>query len=54
MLSIFTPSINAAISLISARQGNSYAANTYLKDAISKDASLATYAENDLEFNNVK
>ena len=40
--------------LISARQGNSYAANTYLKDAISKDASLATYAENDLEFNNVK
>lgn len=40
--------------IMSARQGNSYAANTYLKDAIAKNAALAAYAEDDLEFKNVK
>lgn len=40
--------------LMCARQGNSYAANTYLKDAISKNGSLANYAEDDLEFSGVK
>lgn len=36
--------------LLAARQGNSYAADTYLKDAIAKDSKLAYYAEDDLEF----
>lgn len=40
--------------IMSARQNNSYAANTYLKDAISKDAKYAAYAEDDLEFSKVK
>lgn len=40
--------------IMAARQGNSYAAGTYLKDAISKNGSLANYAEDDLEFANVK
>ena len=40
--------------IMSARQGNAYAANTYLKDAIAKDGKLAFYAENDLEFSKVK
>lgn len=40
--------------IMSARQNNSYAANTYLKDAISKDAKYAAFAEDDLEFSKVK
>ena len=40
--------------VMSARQGNSYAANTYLKDAISKNGKLAFYAEDDLEFSKIK
>ena len=40
--------------IMSARQGNSYAANTYLKDAIAKNSKLAYYAEDDLEFSKVK
>ena len=40
--------------IISARQGNKYAANSYLKEALQKDPSLKAYAENDLEFANVK
>ena len=40
--------------IISARQGNKYAANSYLKEALQKDPSLKAYAENDLEFANMK
>lgn len=40
--------------IMCARQNNSYAANTYLKDAISKAASWQKYAADDLEFINVK
>lgn len=40
--------------VMSARQGNSYAANTYLKDAIAKNGKLAFYAEDDLEFSKIK
>lgn len=40
--------------IVSARQGNKYAANSYLKKALQKDPSLKAYAENDLEFANVK
>lgn len=40
--------------IMCARQGNSYAANTYLKDAVSKNSSLANYAEDDLEFSAIK
>lgn len=40
--------------IVSARQGNKYAANSYLKEALQKDPSLKAYAENDLEFANVK
>lgn len=40
--------------IMCARQNNSYAANTYLKDAVSKDSKLAFMAENDLEFSNIK
>lgn len=40
--------------IMCARQNNAYAAGTYLKDAISKDAKYAQYAENDLELSKVK
>ncbi len=40
--------------IMAARQNNSYAASTYIKDAISKDAKYAAYAEDDLEFSKVK
>lgn len=40
--------------IMCARQNNSYAANSYLKDAASKMSSLANYAEDDLEFLNIK
>ena len=40
--------------IVSARQGNKYAANSYLKEALQKDPSLKAYAENDLEFANMK
>lgn len=39
--------------IVSARQGNKYAANSYLKEALQKDPSLKAYAENDLEFANM-
>ena len=35
--------------VLNARQGNSGAAQTALRNAISKDPSLAAYAANDLE-----
>lgn len=40
--------------IVSARQGNKYAANSYLKEALQKDPNLKAYAENDLEFANMK
>ena len=40
--------------IASARQGNKYAANSYLKEALQKDPSLSNYAGNDLEFEAVK
>lgn len=40
--------------IVSARQGNKYAATSYLKEALQKDSSLKAYADNDLEFANVK
>lgn len=40
--------------IVSARQGNKYAANSYLKEALQKDPSLKAYAEKDLEFANMK
>ena len=40
--------------IVSARQGNKYAANSYLKEALQKDPSLKAYAENVLEFTNMK
>ena len=40
--------------IVSARLGNKYAANSYLKEALQKDPSLKAYAENDLEFANMK
>ena len=40
--------------IVSARQGNKYAANSYLKEALQKNPSLKAYAENDLEFANMK
>lgn len=40
--------------IVSARQGNKYAANSYLQEALQKDPSLKAYAENDLEFANMK
>jgi Flp pilus assembly protein TadD, contains TPR repeats len=36
--------------ILCARQGNNSDANTYLKEALQKDSSLATYANKDLEF----
>ena len=38
----------------SARQGNKYAAQSYLKEALQKDPSLSAYAENDLEFESLR
>ena len=38
----------------SARQGNKYAAQSYLKEALQKDPSLSAYAAKDLEFANVR
>lgn len=40
--------------ITSARQNNKYAAQSYLKEAIEKDPTLSSYAENDLEFENMK
>ena len=40
--------------VLAARRGNQYAVSANLKDAIKKDPSLAAYAENDLEFSNLK
>ena len=40
--------------ILSARQGNNFAANSYLKEAIQKDPTLAKYAEKDLEFAKIK
>ncbi|MDO4159224.1 MAG: hypothetical protein Q4D41_02065 [Prevotellaceae bacterium] len=39
--------------ILNARQGNNSAASSYLKSALQKDPSLATYANNDLELANV-
>lgn len=39
--------------ILNARQGNNSAASSYLKSALQKDPSLATYANNDLELSNV-
>ena len=36
--------------IVSVRQGNTYAAEAFLRSAIQKDASLKAYADNDLEF----
>ena len=36
--------------IVSVRQGNTYAAESFLRSAIQKDASLKAYADNDLEF----
>jgi Flp pilus assembly protein TadD len=40
--------------IASARQGNKYAATSYLKEALQKDPSLSNYAGNDLEFEAAK
>ena len=40
--------------IVAARRGNKFAANSYLKDALQKDPSLKTYADNDLELSIVK
>lgn len=40
--------------IISARQGNSYAAQSYLQEALQKDPSLKDYAANDLEFASIR
>ena len=40
--------------IISARQGNSYAANSYLQEALQKDPTLADYAAKDLEFASIR
>lgn len=40
--------------ILCAREENKYAADSYLKDALSKDPSLKRYAEEDLEFLKVK
>lgn len=40
--------------VLSAREGNKFAAKSNLNDAIEKDPSLKQYAENDLEFANIK
>ena len=38
------------LAIVNARQGNSDAAQSFLRSAIQKDASLKAYADNDLEF----
>ncbi len=40
--------------VLAARRGNQYAASANLKDALEKDPSLATYAENDIELSILK
>ncbi|MFQ9996144.1 MAG: hypothetical protein ACLRV7_03620, partial [Hoylesella buccalis] len=35
--------------IVAARRGNKFAAESYLKEALKKDPSLKTYADNDLE-----
>ena len=40
--------------VLSAREGNKFAAKSYIDDAIEKDPSLKQYAEDDLEFANIK
>jgi hypothetical protein len=40
--------------IASVRQGNKYAATSYLKEALQKDPSLSNYAGNDLEFEAAK
>ena len=40
--------------IISARQGKSYAANSYLQEALQKDPTLADYAAKDLEFASIR
>lgn len=40
--------------ILSAREGNKFAAKSYLNDALEKDPSLKKYAAEDLEFANVK
>lgn len=40
--------------ILTAREGNKYATNSYLEDAFKKDASLKQYADKDLEFEKVK
>ena len=40
--------------IVSARQGNSFAANSYLKEAFRLDPSLQQLAADDLEFANIK
>ena len=42
------------LAIVNARQGNSSAASSYLKSALQKDPSLASYAANDLEFANIE
>ena len=39
--------------ILNARQGNNDAASSYLRSALQKDPSLATYANNDLELSKV-
>lgn len=39
--------------ILNARQGNNSAASSYLKSALQKDPSLATYANNDLELSKI-
>lgn len=41
------------LAIANARQGNNDAASSYLKSALQKDPSLASYAANDLELINV-
>ncbi len=40
--------------IVAARRDNSYAANSYLKEALEKDPSLSEYADNDLELAAIK
>ena len=35
--------------IVAARRGNKFAAQSYLDEAVKKDASLKSYADNDLE-----
>ncbi|MBQ8046600.1 MAG: hypothetical protein IJ196_01575 [Prevotella sp.] len=40
--------------IVAARKGNKFAAKSYLEEALQKDPSLKTYADNDLELNSIK